>query len=453
MATLWDKGYQLDRRIERYTVGEDRIFDTRLIPADCVGTMAHARVLEKATLLSPQQCDAIINALQKIIAEYTAGTFRVTEKDEDCHTAIENRLSALTGETGATIHSGRSRNDQIFTALLLYGRMRIYQMESHTQKLISALFTLAEKEESQFMVGRTHVQPAMPSTVGLWAASFADQLIAMADDFELLYRHTNRSPLGAAAGYGVPLPLDRVLAAQLLGFEAPIHTVLGAINSRGHWESRVLDCATHIMLILSRLAEDLLLFTLPELGYMTLPEELCSGSSIMPHKRNPDLLELLRAKSAIVAGYAAQSKEIMRSLPSGYNRDVQEIKALFMRGLDITDNSLEVLNIAVSQLRINHETLNRSVIPKVFSVDRALMLVAQGQSFRSAYRQIAAADANELPGDLQELLRARSSLGAPGNLQLKTLRQQWKARWEHSENRYRIWRTAIEKLAGRAVEI
>ncbi len=453
MATLWDKGYQLDQRVERYTVGEDRIFDMRLIPADCVGSMAHARVLERATLLSNSQCDSIIGALRKIIDEHHAGTFQITEEDEDCHTAIENHLTALTGEIGATIQTGRSRNDQIFTALLLYGRMRIYQLENHAQKLISSLLTLAEKEEDQFMVGRTHLQPAMPSTVGLWAASFADQLIDMADDFGLLYRHTNRSPLGAAAGYGVPLPLDRELAAHLLGFDAPMHTVLGAINNRGHWESRVLDCATHIMLILSRLAEDLLLFTLPELGYMTLPEELCSGSSIMPHKRNPDLLELLRAKSAIVTGYAAQSKEIMRSLPSGYNRDVQETKALFMRGLDITDSSLEILNLAISNLRINHENLNRGMIPSLFSVDRALILVARGQSFRSAYRQVATTDTNELPKDLQELLRARSSLGGPGNLQLKALSQQWKKRWHPSESRYRSWKEAIEKLAGGAVDI
>ena len=455
MTTLWDKGYQLDQHIARYTVGEDSIYDTRLIPADCVGTMAHARVLERAALLSHQQCDSIIAALHTIIAEYREGTFRVTESDEDCHTAIENRLSALIGEVGATIHTGRSRNDQVFTALLLYGRMRIYQMERHTQRLISSLLTLAEKEEYQFMVGRTHLQPAMPSTVGLWAASFADQLIAMADDFELLYRHTNRSPLGAAAGYGIALPLDRELAARLLGFEQPIHTVLGAINSRGHWESRMLDCATHIMLILSRLAEDLLLFTLPELNYMSLPEELCSGSSIMPHKRNPDLLELLRAKSAIVAGYAAQSKEIMRALPSGYNRDVQEIKGLYMRGMDITDSSLEALHIAISQLHINHDVLDGSVISNLFSVDRALHLVAQGKSFRSAYRQVAATNANtnELPGELKELLQARSSLGAPGNLQLKKLRQQWRERWRHSESHYQAWREAIEQLAGSAVDI
>ena len=467
MATLWNKGYRLDTLVERYTVGEDNIFDALLIPSDCVASMAHARVLEEAGLITTDQCHTIVEALRRIVREYATGSFELRTEDEDCHTAIENRLIAITGELGATIHTGRSRNDQVFTALLLYGRYRLQKMERLTRTLSRTLLQLAERERTTFMVGRTHLQPAMPSTVGLWAAAYAEQCIALHANFEALYSHTNRSPLGAAAGYGVPLPLNRRLGAQLLGFEAPIHTVLGAIQSRGHWEAHFLDCAAHLMIILSRLAEDIILFTLPEFNYMSLPQELCSGSSIMPHKRNPDLLELLRAKARTVTGYAAQSKEITLSLPSGYNRDVQEIKPLLVRGLDVTDSSLEVMEIIVSRIQINRAVMERGVDSAIFSVDRALALVARGTPFRRAYQEVAeyhteaqrsadgvqSSSTRYTPQELQQFLQARTSLGAPGALQIEDL-STWLRACEHqSTRRHAVWEEALRDLAGDTVAL
>ena len=458
--------------VESFTVGKDWRYDNHLLHFDCVATIAHAQTLVAIDILSEREYALLAAALRRIIAERRAGAFAVTADYEDCHTAIESRLTAECGEAGKKIHSGRSRNDQVLCALLLYGRQQLFDIVGSVLAVADALLTRAKEEEHTPMMGRTHLQNAMPSTVGVWAAAYAEQLMMLCEPFDALYRVINRSPLGSAAGYGVPLPLDRHRTAHLLAFDEPHQVVLAAANSRGHWEAHYVDSVSQVMMIISRIAADLMLFTLPEIGYMRLPPNLCTGSSIMPHKRNPDVLELMRAKAATVIGASAQIKQIMHALPAGYNRDVQEIKGLLIDSVQTVRATLSVTLLLVQSVEIDRERLRTSIDPRIYSVDHALRLVReQGMSFRDAYGKAAeqSADASAATDagaataantsaataanttadagaataanttadvDYAALIAARSSFGAPGNLQLPVLRQridQWRQTWNRKQ--------------------
>lgn len=448
MQHLWQKDDNyLHPFVASFTAGDDWRLDNSLLPFDCLGSIAHADTLRSIGILSEDDYRVLKGGLQQCIVDHAARRFMVTDEYEDCHTAIESRLIAEHGEVGKRIHSGRSRNDQVFCALLLYGRHHLIYMISTAFKLAKELLQLAKREEHTPMMGRTHLQNAMPSTVGVWAAAYAEQLLMLSPICEALYRVTNRSPLGSAAGYGVPLPLDREHTARLLGFDEPHHVVLAAANSRGHWEAYYLDTIGQIMMILSRLAGDLMLFTLPEIGYMRLPAAFCTGSSIMPHKRNPDLLELIRAKAAAAIGLSAQVKQIMHALPAGYNRDLQETKPLLISGVASVGATLSAAILLIEALEIDRERLAQSIDPHVYSVDYALRLVREeGVGFRDAYHRVAAQlddaaatmpSAADDPRAYAELIAARSSTGAPGNLKLAKLRARltkaergWGERWD-----------------------
>jgi argininosuccinate lyase len=272
------------------------------------------------------------------------------------------------------------------------------------------------------MPGRTHLQPAMPSTVGLFFAAHAELII---DTYDLLvpaYRLTNRSPLGSAASYGSSLPLDRELVADLLGFDGVHHNVLAAVGARGHIELAILSALDHLGLALSRFATDVILFSMPEFGYFTIPEELCIGSSIMPQKRNPDGLELLRGKSSVISSYAERVRSILRSLPAGYNRDVQDTKEPLIDGIDLALQMLAVARTTVAALTVNEERLRAGFIPELFAADEATRRVSEGASFRDAYREVAASldELGDRDIDIDAHLRLRTSTGTPGNLDLAT---------------------------------
>ena len=301
MSKLWQKNYELNALIEEFTVGIDYILDQKLIPSDCVASMAHARMLQTIGILTEEETTALSEGLLQILNEHKEGNFPITRSDEDGHTAIENRLVELAGDAGKKIHTGRSRNDQVVTALRVYGRSKVLQMIREGGMLVQSLLTLAEKHKNTPMPGRTHMQIAMPSSVGLWAAGFAEE---MADSLKLLssvWEILDQNPLGAAAGYGVPLKLDRAMTARLMGFSRVQNNVIYVNNSRGKMELMVLDMLDQMVLSMSKMAQDLILFSLPEFGYFSLPAELCSGSSIMPQKKNPDGLELMRAKAGTVS--------------------------------------------------------------------------------------------------------------------------------------------------------
>ena len=415
MGKLWDKGYSLDDLVERFTVGNDFELDRRLLVADCIASMGHARTIERAGVITSDDADKLVAELVAIAEDAEAGAVDIPRELEDGHTAIESRLTERLGDAGKRIHTGRSRNDQVIAAERLFGREALWQVQDAASELVSVLLECAETHKRTPMAGRTHMQIAMPSTFGLWAASVAEAII---DDLELTVtarRHCDRSPLGAAASYGVPIDLDRHFTADLLGFERVQNNVLAVNNSRGKMESVVLDSLESIMLTLSKFAADLILFSLPEFSYVELPIELCSGSSIMPQKRNPDALELMRARAGPVGGWASTVKNVIRSLPSGYNRDFQDTKEPFLRGLETTILSLRVAARTVERMKVHPDALSAGLRPELYATDAAFARVRDGESFRDAYRYVGTHIDELEQWSFEDALDGRSSVGSPGN--------------------------------------
>lgn len=409
-----------------FTAGRDVMLDLALVEADCLGTAAHVTMLSRMPVRPPvlTAADAaqVIEELKRIVAKARAGLFRITVEDQDVHLAVERTLTEALGDLGKRVHTARSRNDQVALDLRLYAREQVLGAIGECGALATVLLSIARRHADVPMVGRTHMQPGMPSSVGVWASAWSEEL---ADAMELLvslYRLNNRSPLGSAAGYGVPLPIDRALVARLLGFECAAHNVLYANQARGRIESLILDGMSQVMLTLSRLAQDLMIFTMPEFGYFTLPADYCTGSSIMPQKRNPDVLELIRAKAARVRAHASSVYDLLRGLPSGYNRDLQEAKEPFIDGVATTRASLRVMRGLLEGTTINREALARGFTPEVFATDRALELVATGMPFRDAYHHVKN-NLHELKAiDPSEAIRRKKHAGAPNGLDFNWMR-------------------------------
>ena len=448
MGTLWEKTYRLDALMEAFTVGEDYALDVRLVNADCTASMAHARMLEAIGILTATEGESLARELATIIRRNAAGEFTVRRADEDVHTAIENHLVAALGDPGKKIHTGRSRNDQVLAALRLWSRGFLFTFHEAALSLISRLIDFSEKHAGTPMPGRTHLQSAMPSSVGLWAAAWAEELL---DDLTLCRQAFNlldACPLGSAASYGVPLPLDRELVARLLGFSRVQNNVLYAANSRGKLEAVALEAVEHAALTISRMAQDLILFSLPELGYFTLPQELCSGSSIMPQKRNPDGLELIRGKAGLIGANLLAMKAVLRSLPGGYNRDLQETKGPYFRGCEDGLGCVRIMDLTVSKLIVNPDALRRGFTPDIFATDRALDLVARGVPFRDAYHEVGRTLEGAAAGDPAEAISRRRSTGTPGNLRLDIPRAalEDERRWLETQEPAR--RERIKQLAG-----
>ncbi len=453
MAKLWQKRAKLDREIERFTVGDDYLLDRRLIPADAVASIAHAEMLSSIGILTSGEFEDLKRELVRIIEDTRQGKFTVKLEDEDCHTAIENRLTSVVGEVGKKIHTGRSRNDQVIAAIRLYAREFLLDFLNYSLELAESLVRFAEQEKDTPMMGRTHMQIAMPSSVGLWAASYAEQLL---DDLSIVrnaYQINNMCPLGSAASYGVPLPLDRKMVSDLLAFEKVQNNVLYVNNSRGKVESILLNAVEQVMLTLSKLAQDLILFSMSEFSYFTLPEEICTGSSIMPQKRNPGMLELIRAKTATVSALNMQVKGIIRGLPSGYNRDFQETKRAFMEGCDIGISSVRIMNLTISKLKVNREKIVKAFKAEIFATDRALELVKEGMPFRDAYREVGLNLEKLRDYDPMEVIKTRTYQGATGNLKLDLAKRgiEEARKWLNGEAGK--VHEAIKKLTGIEVEL
>lgn len=409
-----------------YTAGDDLRLDAELIEYDCIGTAAHAVMLAglrvRPPILRAAEARALVRELGAILRQARRGQFVIRPEDQDCHLAIERVLTERLGDAGRRIHAGRSRNDQVATALRLHTRAHVLGATLEAADLAAILIDFAETHRRAPMAGRTHLQPAMPSSVGLWAAAWAEDLL---DDAAMLLDAAalaDQCPLGSAASYGVPLPIDRARTAALLGFSRPTHTVLYANHSRGKIEAAALHACAQTMITLSRMAQDLILFSMPEFGYFVLPDGFCTGSSLMPQKRNPDVLELVRSRAARVAADAAVVLEILRAAPSGYNRDLQDTKEPYLRGMATTRATLRILAPIVRGLTVQPDRLAAGFRPEVFAADRALEMVARGMPFRDAYRhvrdhldEIAAAD------PVQAIARKRH-LGAPAGLDFGGLR-------------------------------
>ncbi len=421
MAKLWEKGYELAEEVEKFTVGSDNVLDTKLARYDVYGTMAHAAMLHSIGVLTEKEFLSVHQALVEILDEMERGDFVIRVEDEDVHTAVENRLTAAVSDAGKKIHTGRSRNDQVLVDIRMYSRDSLLDVWEAVLDLAEVLLQFAVDNEFVPMPGRTHMQRAMPSSVGTWAAAFVESLL---DDLELLsavYALNNQCPLGAAAGYGVKLPLNRALTSTLLGFGKVQNNVLYTQNSRGKFEGCILFALSQICDDLSRLAEDTILFSTPEFGYFVLPESVCPGSSIMPQKRNPDPLELVRARSSTVSSLLFRVTSIVRRLPSGYNRDVQETKGALMEAFDVAVGCLRVMSCVFEGLGVNEDRLRESFSGELFAADRATALALKGVPFRDAYKQVASqVDALEAEDPVSNL-KEKSYAGAPGALGLDDL--------------------------------
>jgi argininosuccinate lyase len=389
MSRLWDKGTSLDERVLRYTAGEDHALDNRLVAYDVRASIAHAEMLHAQRLLSAEDLAAITRALNDIAAEHARGEWRVQLEHEDGQTALENLLVARIGEAGKRVHLGRSRNDQVLTALRLYLKDAVAELAAGVRTVAKALDDLVTRQGSIKLPGYTHMQQAMPSSVALWAGGFAAELRDDAEGLQHCRRRLDKNPLGSAAGYGVTnVPLDRERTRAALDFAEVQQPVTAVQLSRGKAEAQVLFEIALVMQDAGRLAADLLLFYTQEFSFVELPDAFTTGSSIMPQKRNPDVFELIRGRTATAAAALHEVLGIVAKLPSGYQRDLQLIKAPLFRAIDVCLDTLAILAAALPGVKFRPEHI--ALDPAIHAAEAASELVVkEGISFRDAYRKIA----------------------------------------------------------------
>ncbi len=387
---LWDKGHDLDKEIEVYTVGDDPELDLALVPYDCRASMAHARVLEKAGVLTSEETQRLLAALEELKAEAERGEFVIRREEEDCHTALEARLTAALGDLGKKIHTARSRNDQVAVALRLYMKDGLDAVAGLVDAFVAVLRDRIEAEGDVPIPGYSHMRKAMPSSVALWLGAFVESM----DDNKKLLEVTrvliDQNPLGTGAGYGIPVfDLDREQSAKELGFARVQRNPIYVQNSRGKFEATVVGALAGIMADLDKLASDLILFTMDEFGFFTLPRDICTGSSIMPQKLNPDVLEILRAKYHEVVAAESLIRNLTANLISGYHRNFQRTKKPLIESFRLTETSLRIIAHVVKKLEVNREACERACTDELYATERVHELVTEGVPFRDAYRRVA----------------------------------------------------------------
>ncbi len=422
-SRLWDKGYASDADMLRYTARDDWRLDQALLVHDLAASKAHVRGLGRIGALAAPEVDAIVDALDVLLEDARAGKFQLTADVEDGHTAIELRLVERLGALGKKVHLGRSRNDQVLVALRLFERAELADLAELSALAAQAMLTLAAAEQATVMPGYTHLQRAVPQTVGHWAAAFAEGFLDSARALLDARAQLDRSPLGAAAGYGVNLDLDREGVAHELGFESVALNPLWSQTSRGMSEVIVLGAVWHALAVARRLAWDLSLFSTAEFGFVRLPADLTTGSSIMPNKRNPDLVELARASTSVIEGAIVELMSLV-SLPAGYHRDLQLTKAPVLRALAEARATLAAIALVVPRMELCRDRMERAVTRDMLATDRAVDLAKAGVPFRDAYQRVAAelGGAEEPAGAAAHAsVAARTSLGASGNLGLDRL--------------------------------
>ncbi|MDH3510789.1 MAG: argininosuccinate lyase [Gammaproteobacteria bacterium] len=388
MKRLWDKGEALDARILRYTAGEDHLLDDRLLRYDVRASIAHAEMLNQQQLLSDDDLRHILSGLKMLAESYEADEWNIGLEDEDVHTALENRLVDRIGDAGKRIHLGRSRNDQVLAALRLYLLDAADELEDMADEVANALEALGQREADSQLPGYTHMQQAMPSSVHLWANGYAAEINDDARGIAASRRRLSKNPLGSAAGYGVPgLPIDRDATRDALGFDVNHEPVTAVQLSRGKAEAGLVFELCMLMQDLGRLSADLLMFYTQEFAFIDLPKSMTTGSSIMPQKRNPDVLELVRAGSATLQASLLEILNIPAKLGSGYQRDLQRIKAPLFRAIDLTEDSCEVMVHLINSLEFLPDNIDLD--PAIYAAGRANRIVLEeGLSFRDAYRRV-----------------------------------------------------------------
>lgn len=385
---LWEKSVQVNKGVEAYTVGRDRELDVYLAPYDVLGSMAHITMLESIGLLNSEELTSLLAELKEIYKIAIAGEFFIEDGIEDVHSQVELMLTKKLGDIGKKIHSGRSRNDQVLVDLKLFTRDQIHLLVDSVSKLVDVLLSQSEKYKDVLMPGYTHLQIAMPSSFGLWFGAYAESLV---DDLQLLlaaYKICNRNPLGSAAGYGSSFPLDRQMTTDLLGFDSMDYNVVYAQMGRGKMERTVAFAIAGIAGTLSKLSYDACLFNSQNFGFIKLADEFTTGSSIMPHKKNPDVFELTRAKCNKLQSLPNDITLIINNLPSGYFRDLQIIKELFIPSFEEMNDCLQMVAQMMTEVKVNEHILDDSKYLLIFSVEEVNRLVLEGVPFRDAYKQV-----------------------------------------------------------------
>lgn len=418
---LWSKGFEPDKMIEQFTVGADRELDLRLARYDVQGSMAHIRMLESIGLLGHDELPVLLDALSDIAAMIERGEFKIEDGVEDVHSQVEFLLTERLGDLGKKIHSGRSRNDQVLVDLKLFIRDELAQTAHAVESLFNLLLELSEKHKDDLMPGYTHLQVAMPSSFGLWFGAYAESLV---DDMQMLlaaYRIANQNPLGSAAGYGSSFPLDREMTTRLLGFDAPHYNVVAAQMSRGKTERAAAASIAAVASTLGRLAMDVCMWMCQNFGFVSFPDELTTGSSIMPHKKNPDVFEIMRGKCNRLQSVPNELALLTANLPLGYNRDLQLMKDILFPATTELRSCIEMAEFMLRHIRIRKDILDDPRYDYLFTVEDVNRLVLQGVPFRDAYKQIGMAVQEGRYKPTREI--HHTHLGSIGNLANDRIRE------------------------------
>jgi argininosuccinate lyase len=385
---LWEKGFSTDKKIEHFTVGNDRELDLHLAKYDVIASKAHAKMLGKIGLLTPTETNELVNELDSIAAKIEKGTFVIEKNFEDMHSKIEFQLTLALGDTGKKIHTARSRNDQVLVAMHLYLKEELAEIKSMTKTLFDLLLNLADKHKRVLLPGYTHLQIAMPSSFGLWFSAYAESLIDDLYFVDAAFKVADQNPLGSAAGYGSSFPIDRSFTTKEMGFETLKYNVVAAQMGRGKVEKATAFGMASIAATLSKMAMDICLYMSQNFNFISFPDELTTGSSIMPHKKNPDVFELVRGKCNKLQSVPNQLALVINNLPSGYHRDLQLVKEIIVPAIQDMKACLEIMAFSLREIRVNEHILEDPKYDYLFSVDTLNELVQNGLPFRDAYKKM-----------------------------------------------------------------
>lgn len=439
---LWDKGFSVEDKIERYTVGRDRELDLYLAPYDVLGSLAHAQMLHAVGLISAEEVQQLREGLQAIYQQIQKGEFQIQAGVEDVHSQVELQLTQQLGDAGKRVHTARSRNDQVLVDLKMYLRAEVKDLVILLEELFETLLLGSEQYKEVLIPGYTHLQAAMPSSFGLWFSAYAESL---ADDLRLLlasYGIINQNPLGSGAGYGSSLPINRTLTTELLGFDSLHVNVINAQLSRGKTELSLAFATAGIAHTLGKLAMDVCLYNSQNFGFLSFPDALTTGSSIMPHKKNPDVFELMRAKSNRLMALPNEIMLMTSNLPSGYHRDFQLLKEILFPALEQLKDSLSLCSYMLQRVQINRDAIKDNKYQYIYSVEEVNKRVMQGVPFRQAYKEVGGAisDGTYRP----DLAVHHTHEGSIGNLRLDLIRQKFEA--VQQQFSFGKWEKAFEQL-------
>ena len=388
MATLWNKGTEATEIVDRFTVGDDRILDLRLAACDIEGSKAHIRMLESIGLLTAEELQQLLEGLEHIAGDVRAGRFAVEDDVEDIHSQVELMLTRRLGDLGKKIHAGRSRNDQVLVDVKLYLRGELLTCRQEVLDLFRTLQELSEKYKEVLLPGYTHGQLAMPSSFGLWLGAYAEALSEDMTQLRAAYQVVNRNPLGSAAGYGNSFPLDRAMTTRLLGFEQPVYNSVAAQLGRGRCEMAVASALGAVALTLNKFASDCILYMNPNLGFIHFPDSLTTGSSIMPHKKNPDVWEIMRGRCGRILACHGEIALMASNLPHGYHRDFQLLKEIIFPAVDQLHDCLQMARYMLQHLEVNSRIFENPLYESLFTVEEVNRRTLAGTPFREAYRQV-----------------------------------------------------------------